>query len=83
MAVRAQMEEAKLQESMTIHPTACLFDVSMLVSKYNLHPEAAMIFQFCLALTMRHEIFIYRSTIKLQKIFIKLLSINGSFIAWP
>ena len=81
------MEEAKLQEfslecmeSMTIHPTTCLFHVDS-SKQVQLHPEAALIFQFCVALTMRHEIFIYRSTIKLQKIFIKLLSINGSFIA--
>ena len=60
MAVRAQMEEAKLQEfslecmeSMTIHPTTCLFYVSMLASKQvQLHPEAAMIFQLCVSLTM-------------------------------
>ena len=62
-----QMEEAKLQEfslvcmeSMTIHPTICLFPVSNACKHVQLHPKAAMILQFCVALTMQHhEIFLY------------------------
>ena len=67
MAIRAQVEEAKLQEfslvcmeSTTIHPTTCLFPVCNASKHVQLHPEAAMILQFCVALTMRHhEILVY------------------------
>ena len=58
MAVRVQMEDAKLQEfrlacmeSTTIHPTTCL-SVSNASKHVQLHPEATMILQFFAALTM-------------------------------
>ena len=79
------MEEAKLQEftlecmeSTTIHPTTCLFPVFNASKQVQLHPEAAMILQFCVALTMRHhEIFIYRH----HKIAENLHKVVVSFIA--
>ena len=59
MTVRTQVEGDKLQEpslecieSTTIHPTTYLFPVSNAIKHIQLHPEAAMILQFCVALTM-------------------------------